>query len=285
METLNDWKLQTFPFDENLHQALIQQHHAAQFVALAGKYLIPQQPDDSNTNMEFLPAGDLLAGHKLGTGARVVLQLTDLSVGALSEDAVSKILVDLKGKTKQQVFDELKRGLSELGVDVAALKNELHYQISAHPLDEGAVFTVNDRQYFYENTILRYNANSVLNEIAAAAEKAEPVRVWPHHFDTGSLIPVSHNGKGELSQSIGIGWAISDSMIDEPYYYLSFWSEKPVEKLKELPPLETGRWMMPGWSGAVLKHSEILEAGSANEQHEMVKSFFDSGIKILLDRF
>ena len=48
----NNWKLQKSAFDNNLHQALLQQHHAAQFVAMVGRQLIPQQPDDSNTNMQ-----------------------------------------------------------------------------------------------------------------------------------------------------------------------------------------------------------------------------------------
>ena len=72
-------------------------------------------------------------------------------------------------------------------------------------------------------------------------------------------------------------------MVDEPYYYLSFWSEKPVDGLNKLPSLDAGDWMLPGWNGAVLKHKEIVKAG-AGEQYEYVISFYMSGINMLLNR-
>jgi hypothetical protein len=56
----------------------------------------------------------------------------------------------------------------------------------------------------------------VLQKISKAYDHAETVSIWPHHFDTGSLIPVLRNNKTEVTQSIGIGWAIPDGMIDEP---------------------------------------------------------------------
>ena len=164
------------------------------------------------------------------------------------------------------------------------LHHELHYEIPAHKLDKGAAFSINDKKYFQENTFYRHNAEIVLNEIAHANDQAEPVRVWPHHFDTGTLIPVALN-EGKLSKSIGLGWAIPDSMVDEPYYYLSFWSEKPDDKLKTFPKLNAGQWMTPNWNGAVLKHSEIYKEKSAEKQFKLVESFYSRGIEILLTHF
>ena len=115
-------------------------------------------------------------------------------------------------------------------------------------------------------------------------KSAAPLKIWPHHFDTGAVFIISEDENGDASQTIGIGFAIPDSMVDEPYYYLSFWSEKPVKGLNKLPSLDAGKWMLPGWKGAVLKHSDIIKAGSADNQYEYVKSFYISGINILLDR-
>ena len=284
MNTLNkEWRLQTMPFNEDLNDAMLQQHHAAQFIALAGKYLIPQQPDDSNTNMKYEPDGDLLVGNSMPNGMRVALHLTDLSINILDKNYNLKKEIALEGKSKQQVFDKLKQSLSDLGVDVTGFKNELHYEIPGHPLDHGAVFSVNDERYFTENTIYRHNAEIVLNEIANAHKQAEAVRIWPHHFDTGSFIPVSRNEKGEISQSIGIGLAIPDSMVNEPYYYLSFWSDKPVENLNNLPPLDAGQWMMPDWNGAILKLSEIAKEDTTEKQYQLVESFFKTGIDELVN--
>ena len=62
------WKTLTQSFTGDLHNVLLQQHHAAQFIALVGKHLIPQQPDDSNTNMEYLADREWLIGNELPGG-------------------------------------------------------------------------------------------------------------------------------------------------------------------------------------------------------------------------
>jgi len=285
MNTSNiKWKLLTIPFNNDLNDTLQQQHHAAQFIALVGHHLITQQPDDSNTNMEHVSYGDKLLGNTLPNGLRVALQLTDLRISILGKDNNAEKEIDLDGKTKQEVFDELKQSLSDLDVEVVGFKNEMHYEMPAHQLNKGAAFSVHDKQYFIENALYRHNAEIVLHEIAKDFEQAEPVKIWPHHFDTGSFFPVSRNDKGELTKSIGIGWTIPDSMVNEPYYYLSFWSEKPMESLEEPSPLDAGEWMMPVWNGAILKHSEIIKQTSAETQFKLVESFFYQGLGILLNR-
>jgi len=277
------WKLQTLPYDENIHQVLQQQHHAAQFIALAGHHLISQQPDDSNTNMQYVPDEELLLGNRLPNGISVALHLTDLIIRILDQENKGIKMISLEGKTKQAVFEELKQNLSDWGVVVVDFKNELHYEMPAHQLDKGSAFSVKDKHSFIENTIYRHNADIVISEIAKTFKKAETVRIWPHHFDTGSFFPLSHNNKGELTQSIGIGWAIPDSMVSEPYYYLSYWSEKPITGKAKLNLLDAGKWMLPNWNGAVLKHSEILKEKSSERQYKLVESFFKSGINILIN--
>ena len=275
------WKQLTLPFNSKLNDTLQQQHHAAQFIALTGHYLIPQKADDSNTNMIYISEGDLLVGNDLPNGLRVALKLTDLRIRILDKDNNTKKEIALDGKTKKDVFDELKQSLSDLDVDVLGFKNELHYEMPVLQLDKSAVFSVKNEFNFIENSIYRYNAEIVLNKIATNFDKAESVKIWPHHFDTGTFFPLSHSDNGDLTSSIGIGWTIPDNMVNEPYYYLSFWSKNPIEDLEELKPLVAGEWMMPIWNGAVLKHSEILKEKSAVKQYKLAISFFKSCIEIL----
>ncbi len=314
--TIKKWKPLTLSFNEGLRDALQQQHHASQFIALAGRHLIARQPDDSNTNMDYLPDHELLVGNELPNGMRVALQLTDLVIylvdkegrpmnkkeqpidlrgrpmnkkeqpidlGGRPIDEARKPEngISLAGKSKQQVFKELKKVLSASATDVSKLSSELHYEIPAHRLNDGANFGINDKIYFQVNTFYRHNAELVMSNLASLYPNVMPVRVWPHHFDTGTLIPVKYNEKGELSSSIGLGWAIPDGMVDEPYYYLSFWSENPVGEGNEMPALSAGQWMTPNWDGAVLKHSEIQAQGSAEKQFESVASFYARGIEFL----
>ncbi len=276
------WKPQTVPFQDDLNDTLQQQHHATQFIALAGRHLIPRKADDSNTSLEFIFDGGLLRGNLLPNGMHLVLSLTDLMVTILDQDNHTKKSIVLEGKSKQTVFNELKQSLSELEVDVTGFKNELHYEIPLHPLDQGASFSVKDGHYLTETANYRNNADLIIREMASAYDQAEPVRIWPHHFDTGSIIPVSRSDAGGISQSIGIGWAIPDGMVKEPYYYLSFWSEKPVDNAAEPGQLIAGEWMLPNWNGAVLKHSAIIKENTAANQHQLVEDFFKSGISSLM---
>ncbi len=82
MSTLenNIWKELTQDFNSDLHNVLLQQHHAAQFIALVGRHMLPQQADDSNTNMQCM------AGRE----------------------------IPLSGLNKEQIFEQLKKSLAEL---------------------------------------------------------------------------------------------------------------------------------------------------------------------------
>lgn len=279
-----EWKIQSLAYNEDIADALQQQHHAAQFIAMVGKYMIPQREDDSNTNMQFMADLELLLGNKLPNKWQLVLDLTNLHLSLFDKEFKRKKDIPLSGKTKIQVFDDLKQTLADFDFDVSQLKNELHYEIPSHNLDKNLPFSIRYKNLFQENTVYRHNAEIILNEIIADNQQAEPVRIWPHHFDTGSSIPLTKNDQNKVSSSIGIGWAMPDSMINEPYYYLSFWSEKPDDGVKTLPALAAGQWMVPNWNGAVLKHSEILLKKSPSEQHKLVKSFFTSGMNLLIDK-
>ena len=280
-----NWKFLTLDFNKEIYDALLQQHHAAQFIAMLGRHLIPQQLDDSNTNMQYLPGSGLLAGNEFSNGLRLALHLSDLKLCFIDQAENCKNKIFLAGKSKKLVFEELKKALINLGLDVSKFKDELHYEIPTHKLDKGSFFSVNDKSLFQENAFYRHNAEIVINKIARGFDDAEPVRIWPHHFDTGTLLPVVHNEKGGLSKSIGLGWAIPDGMVGEPYYYLSFWSEKLDDNLKSLPALSAGQWMTPDWNGAVLKHSDIQKQESSEKQFELVESFYNRGIEILLTNF
>lgn len=280
--SVNEWKPLTMAFNNGLNDALQQQHHAAQFIAIVGRHLIPQQPDDSNSNMEFIFGKDVLRGNALANGIRVALQLSEMKISILDKKNNVKNVIALEGKTKQKVFDELTQNLADFGIDVTDFKNELHYEIPSHQLDKDAVFSIKNENDFIETTNYRHNAKIIINEIAQQFEQEEPIRIWPHHFDTGAFFAIGKNEKGETTQTIGIGLAIPDSMIDEPYYYLSFWSDNPIKGIEKLDALDAGKWMMPNWNGAVLKQSKIIKQNSVKGQHLLVKSFFTQGIETLI---
>jgi len=277
------WKHLTRNFDERIKNTLLQQHHASQFIALAGKYLIPQQTDDSNTNMQYQIAGEWFIGKDLGWGLRIALYLPEFKLLILDKENTILRELTLISRTKAEIFGELKQNLSDLNIGVSEFTNKLHYELPTHNLDNKAIFTSDDPDCIRENIFYRNNAEIVLNKVAAKFKEADPVRIWPHHFDTGSFVSIEINKAGGVSKSLGLGWAIPDAMINEPYYYLSYWSEVPVNNLSILPDPEAGEWIRTGWNGAVLRNADIVKITSPEGQQELVESFFNSGIEILFE--
>jgi hypothetical protein len=276
------WHTLILPFNKQLYDALQQQHHAARNLALAGRYLLPQQPDDSNTSMQYLPDNETLVSNELANSLRLGLHLSKMELQMLDqeEELINAFVLD--GKNRDETFDEMKRLLQDGYIDISKIRNELHFEIPFHPVANGAAFDIRESKYFNENAMYRHNSEIILHEVITDYPDAAPIRVWPHHFDTGTFIPLDSNEQGTVSKSISLGWAIPDNMAKEPYYYLSFWTAEKNEIPENLNPLPAGKWMMPKWNGAVLQHSDILQYSSADKQYKLVKSFFETGIPILL---
>jgi hypothetical protein len=281
----DSWQALTQSFTKDLRNTLLQQHHAAQFIALVGRHLVPRQPDDSHTNMEYFLDRKWLIGNEIPGGVRMVLSMSEEKLLIVDGGVNSRSEISLVGSTKQQVFEQVKKSLSELKLDVTSLINELHYDLPDHELDHDAIFKVGDQLYIQENVSYRHNAEIVIRRIASNSEKSVPVRVWPHHFDTGTFIPLKFNKDGGISKSIGLGWAIPDTMVDEPYFYLRFWSEDPVEQFDALPEPEAGEWIRTGWHGGVARNGHIVNIPSASGQHAYVEAFFHSGIRLLREHY
>ncbi len=272
-------------FNSNLHEALLLQHQASQYVGMVGWYLLPQLDDQSNTNMRFVSGSEMLVGNPLSNGTSLGLHLSNLELYLINENDPLSDPISLIGKSKLEVFEELKLRLENIGQDTSKLLNIPNSPIPPHQLDEGGVFEIHNAEDFIENTRYRQNADFLITEISKEWEEASSVRVWPEHFDTGCIIPIAWKDQKTIIKSIGLGWAIPDEMIKEPYYYLNLWSENPVDDFLSLKALDAGQWSQAGWIGGTLTHTEIMKAKTSFEQSQMVLSFFRSGIEILKTQY
>ncbi len=275
-----EWKLLTLKFDKDNLNALMLQYQAAQYIAMAGRHLIPQKPDDSNTNMQYIFNKDMLVGNLISDKLCLSLHLVDFSLHLIDKQLNSILKIELEGKTKEQIFSELKEAFNQQGIDVTKFSQELHYEIPETGLDRNGLFFKSVADFLKENLLYRHNAQIVLEELANQFKNVEPVRIWPHHFDTGTYVPLAYDN-GNVTKSYGLGWAIPDSMVNEPYFYLSFWSQNNPIDFSKLPHPDAGEWIRKGWNGGVLKLSEILKEKSSLRQQEFVKAFFNSELEIL----
>ncbi len=272
----NEWKLVSFNFDTEIEKALRQQHLAAQLVALVGRYLVPKEPDLSNISMQYSAEKEMLLGKPLENGIYLGLQLHRLQIHFFDNSRKPFKIIQLHGKTFEQGFEELRKVLANVGVKVSALKNEQPYSLSTEAMVNNK-FSNSNESALMAATKLRHNAE-IIADLATGLNNAEPVRIWPHHFDTGTFFATAQNHSGGATQTIGLGWAMPDEMVTEPYFYLSFWSEKEIKNSNLPAPLEIGSWMMPAWNGAILKLSEIVGFNSAKNQYLRVKQFYNNGI-------
>ncbi|MBW6537035.1 MAG: hypothetical protein K0B11_18655 [Mariniphaga sp.] len=281
---MNNWELLSHEFNYDLKNVLLQQYLAAQVIALAGRYLIPKKPDGSNINMQYIPEKEMLLGNSHPDGWAVGVHLKNFSVQVLDEKEIVKAKISLEGKTFQEVFQEFKTALQNLGINVSQLKTEQPYELPTGGLKEGKYFAIESDDAVSENIRYRHNAQLLISELAARFSDVEPVRIWPHHFDTGTFATVARVEKGGASKTIGLGLAIPDSMVPEPYFYLSFWSENPLEIENEPVKLPAGKWMMPNWNGSILGVSDIIQKQTTKEQYILVRDFFKTGIDNLVEK-
>ena len=252
-------------------------HHAVQLVAAVGRSLVPPRPDDGHTNLEWL-AGAFVGQEVPGPRPWLAsLRASDLSLVVVTAGAEAG-RVALAGRTRDEAFAWLSHVALHLGVAGGRLRLDPPYRIPNHPVGSGAPFPTATPKLA---ELARWfgNGNALLRAVASRWPGAAPVRVWPHHFDVGAVLPLA-SGRGEESPSIGIGLSPGDEGIAEPYFYATLW---PAPDPDSLPPLPEGRWNRNGWTGAKLTGSEIAAAGDGGAQAAVADVFLASAVAILRD--
>lgn len=281
----SEWQLLGALQPKALQPAIEQIHHGVQFIAMMGKYFVENQPDDSHTNMEWLKSEEVLAGNwvKAPKGDfRLAMRPKDLQLIVYDSGMNAIDQCTLDGKTQVEACRWVETHLDQFGEDGSKMNLLLHYEIPNHETDEGAPFSHFEPALFAEMAKYRANSDLVLRYFAQKFETASPVRTWPHHFDNGTYIPMVFNKGGEPTRSFSLGFAIADSVVDEPYFYVTQWSAKKDLDYSNIPPLSKGEWLPKKLGGAALSASDVLASADAKTQAETVIKYFEEGIEASL---
>lgn len=118
---------------------------------------------------------------------------------------------------------------------------------------------------------LNYEANTILTEIKARITlgMTSPVLLFPHHFDVSFVWFPGQPANKANEHQFTYGFSTGDEYIAEPYYYVT---EYPLsEKFEKVSFKAPAYWHAEGFSGAVLKYSEV--AKSTNPQELITKYF------------
>jgi hypothetical protein len=275
------WQLLHTGDISTLQPAIDQIHRGVQFIAMLGKHFLPNKPDDSHTNMGWLDQLECLAGNLITApngSFQFGIRSKDLTFLLINSD--HKILKEftLSGKTKNGIFTWLEEQLAAFGLDSSHYKMDIHYDIPYHETDDGTPFQLKNPSVFQEWAKIRANSHFMLNDFALQTKTASSVRTWPHHFDTGTYIPLIFNESNEAIKSMSLGFAIPDSVITEPYFYVTQWSKEGGLSYEGLQPLSNGQWLPEKLGGSALKISAITALKNSEDQAKMVYAYFEESI-------
>jgi len=258
-----------------LNEAQSTLHHAVQFIAASGKYLLEEKADDSHTNMSWDSGNKIFYGGSINNRARVGLHVPTLSLKITGPTGIELASLSLSGKTKQEGLLWLRQALQLKQIDASALELKMHYEIPEHPTDEAKPFPELDSIVLEELANHRSIADKFCNDIFSQHAKSSPARTWPHHFDHGVYVPFRFNDNGDAIQSFSAGYAVADSVINEPYFYVTQWKKDEEIDYSETPQLEYGEWLPEKLKGAGLALSDILKM---NNQEEGIKAFLNKTV-------
>lgn len=260
----------------SLVDARLQLHHALQVIVSATISFLTARPDDSHTNLEWLPQHDALGTNWLVKAQRLrfALEPSELALLALNDGGVTSEL-ELQDRTVSEAVAWVRDVLAAAGYDPAQLTTRKHYEIPAHPVATGAAFNRGAAEKFAELARAYGDANALAEYVVTAREGASAPRCWPHHFDLATLITLKEfPGRGP--RTIGVGLSPGDDSYPEPYFYIGPYPHPPVERLEALGSL--GSWHTEGFVAAVLRVSELAQFGSAERQRDAVIDFTNRAI-------
>lgn len=248
-------------------------HIAAQYLASAADLVLPKQEDDSHRNFAWNPITSALETHYFSDQhLRMVLSYEDFALFFVNQNNEILMEFDLGGSQHSEVMAWLIRTWKELNLH----GNYRFHWPSNLPLDaieESYTFPKPNEELF-EMLEIYAEERTMAQRAMIDCLKPKNIRVWPHHFDTGALEVIEESEDGTLLKSISSGLSIADSMVNEDYCYVSFWSKDGGLELNKDLPCGEGEWIEDGhYQGAILR--------MIDPEIEVLKAFFDEAFQSL----
>ena len=228
-----------------------QMHLAAQYLAAAGISFLEKKSDDSHTNLGFSTENGCLYTHPLSKNGEILcLDYEKFSLEWKSKQNSTTFRLD--GATHREVLEWL--------IDTSQIflnkeyRYKFHYDLP-YTVDDLFTFKLNDSSKLTELMHERNLAQFVLEKIENLYKLSAPIRIWPHHFDTGiySDIPDSNI-------SVGLGLATPDAISNNSYLYLTGYKNGSVIDTTGFPLLTSGEWKNDDFKGAILDTTNIVES-------------------------
>lgn len=244
-------------------------HWLSQILAKANRAYVPEQKDDSHTNLYFDAIGKRILGRWIdGPGGQMILALNLQAFSFQWMDKKLNILHEVSALNKN--MDELEAGVSEypgsLKMSTEEFIRPLHFDLPDYKIEKLGSGDLTDeglRSWFF----FRDLANKACLDLLGYLQAESEIRIWPHHFDTGIYARVNDQ------LGLGFGLAMEDALLGQAYFYISGYQDEPPISYQNLSKLSTGRWETgEHWKGAVLSLTDIVDTYS-DEALQQVRVF------------
>jgi hypothetical protein len=265
-----------------LGEARLQAHFAAQWLARAARACVLPRPADTHTNLGWDAMLGGLRTHRLPDRARLGLRFVDLTLAVLTgvpPDGTQQLQLD--GCRDADVREWLGCALGGRGFDVRTLDAPSPYEMPAHPVARGAVYSsagltdaLNELAAWYANA--KQALDRIREQLLARGLDAPAVRCWPHHFDLDTLVYFAAKNPDD-TRTMGTGFSPGDEYNDEPYFYVGIHPAPEVALLPTLPA--AGHWHTHEFTAAIAPASRIIAA--ENPQGE-TEAFLDAATEIAI---
>lgn len=253
-----------------LRDARVQLHWAAQVLSAAADRWLPMQPDDGHTSMAWSSDAGAPIGNAAASGLQLALSVHDFELRVVQGSRTLAALT-LTGKTLAEAMQWADAQLAGAEGGPARGIHARDYDMPAHPVRGGATFSP-DPDALGELAGWFAHGDAVLREIAARAAHTLPVRVWPHHFDAGSIHYLGEPGPS--APQIGFGLSPGDRYYEQPYLYVTAFPLRPDPQFPALP--DGGFWREhEPFVGAVLLGSTVA---AASDPRAASRSFLETAI-------
>ena len=263
-----------------LHEARLQAHYAAQWLARAARAYVPPQPDDGHTSLGWDDALNGFITHPSNNGTRLCLNVASLTLALHGDASARGPSLSLNGQTDAQIRQWLAGELSSQGLDPAALDAPSPYEMPAHALAHGAPYNAaGTADGLVELAAWYANANLSIGRVRKQMMHGvtSPVCCWPHHFDLATLTMLPKRG-ADADRYLGAGLSPGDGYYDEPYFYVSVYPKPDPAALPTLPMI--GHWHTHEFVAAVSPAHKIV---AEKNQMAATDEFLHRSIALALD--
>lgn len=265
-----EWRPLFYVDPQELIEAKNQFHQAIQNVASVGRLYLPEEANDENATLSWVPGLNRMAG-KWVNGSQVFrssLSLTDFAIYVVDRKVQPIARLELEGQTFRQSLIWLEEQIGRLGLDTTHLSDAAPYEIPAYAFSTEPFKKISaEAASFWVN--LYHNTYAILKELANKNKWKADVVIWPHHFDEALREIVRETGADETNTTIGYGMSPGDQFLGGSYFYVSSW---PHVDVRSMESLSIGKWVEDDWTGAILPVRDLLEM---RNQRTQLFAFFE----------